>query len=152
MLTMTNYIYDYVLESAKVFNEFDQSSFINSASIALNKTDSNISLNFSGNHCTNMLSKTIAHINEIEIDSYAISEFITKILESGRVDSAKLTMKDISKYDSITLKPQYLTEAINDYKEVINGIASGKYTPEKVKSIYINSEDLQIEDSKLVFL
>lgn len=140
MLTMTSYIHDYALESAKVFNEFDQSSFINSAAIALNKAGSNISLTFSGNHCTNMLEKTIAHINEIEIDSYAISEFVSKILESGRVDSAKIMMKDIGKFESIVLKPQYLVEAVNDYKEVINGIASGKYTADKVKNFYVNSD------------
>lgn len=138
MLTMTNYLYDYVLESAKVFNEFDQSSFINSASIALNKDNVDISLSFSGNHCTDMLEKTLAHINTIEIDSYAISEFVAKILESGRVDSAKLTMKDISKFDTIILKPQYLTAEVRDYKEMIDGIASGKYNADHVKDFYIN--------------
>lgn len=138
MLTMSNYLNDYVVENAKFFNEFDRSSFINNASIALDKMGANFALSIKGNHYTHILEKTISHINNIEIDSYAISEFVSKILNSGRIDSAKLVMKNINKVDSIIMKPQYLTEAVIDYKEVINGIVSGKYNSDKVKDLYAN--------------
>lgn len=138
MLTTSSYIYDYVTETAKFFNEFDRSNFITNANIALDKMNTNISLSLKGNHYSNILEKTISHINEIEIDSYAVSEFVTKILGSGRIDSANLNMKDIAKNDPIVLKPQYLNEAVLEYKEVINGIASGKYTVDKIRDLYTN--------------
>ena len=80
----------------------------------------------------------MSHINEIELNSYAVAEFVNQILGSGRVESAKLTMKDITKVDNIIMKPQYLTEAVSIYKEGINGIASGKYDTDKIKDIYAN--------------
>lgn len=138
MLTMSSCLQDYVIENANFFNEFDKTNFINNAALALNKDTAKLSLSIKGNAYSHILEKTISHINEIEINSYAVSEFVTKILGSGRVESAKLTMRDITKVDNIVMKPQYLAEAVTTYKEIINGIASGKYDTDKIKSIYAN--------------
>ena len=142
MLTMTSYIQDYVVENAEVFNEFDRSNFIANAAIMLDKLSTNISLSVKGNQYSHLLDKTVSHINTIEIDSYAVSEFISKILNAGRINMiAGLYMKDISKMDTIAVKPQYLTEAILDYKETVNGIASGKYNEDKIRSLYNNIDN-----------
>lgn len=138
MLTMTSYIHDYVVENAKFFNEFDRSSFINNATLALDRSGLNTAISVRGNQYSTILEKTISHINEIEIDSYAISEFVSKILGSGRVESTKLTMNDINSTNEIIMKPQYLTEAVMEYKTVINNIATGKYDAGKVKGICDN--------------
>lgn len=138
MNNMKSYINDYIVENVKFFNEFDRSSFANNAVYALNKASVNSAIAVKGDHFSNMLEKTISHIGEIEIDSYAISEFITKILGSGRVESSKLSMKDIGDYDNITIKPQYLTEAVYTYKYTIDSIASGKYDANKVRSLCVN--------------
>ncbi len=137
MLSITSYLHDYIVENAEFFNEFDRSNFIANASLALDRASGELSrFGMHGSHYSNILNKTITHINDIEIDSYAIAEFVTKVLNSGRVDSAKLLMKDITEIDNIIIKPQYLTEAISNYKEVINGIASGKYDTSKIKNFY----------------
>lgn len=138
MLTMSSCLQDYIIENANFFNDFDKLNFINNASLALNKTDAKLSLSIKGNQYSHILEKTISHINDIEINSYAVAEFVNKILGSGRVESVKLTMKDITKIDNIVMKPQYLTEAVLNYKEVINGIESGKYDKDKIKNIYAN--------------
>ena len=135
---MSSCLQDYVIENANFFNEFDKTNFINNASLALNTGATKLAVSIKGNTYSNILEKTMSHINEIELNSYAVAEFVTKILGSGRVESAKLTMKDITKVDNIIIKPQYLTEAVSNYKEVINGIASGKYDTDKIRDIYAN--------------
>ena len=138
MLGMTSYLYDFVLENTRFFNEYDRSSFIANATVALNKAKADLSLSLNETKYSEMLAKSILHINKIEIDSYAISEFITKILNSGRVDSAKLSMIDLSNIQQITLKPQYLMEALNDFKSTINDIADGKFDIGDIKNKYAN--------------
>jgi hypothetical protein len=138
MLVTSSYLYDYVVENAEFFNEFDRSNFITNASFALTNKAADLSVSIKGNQYSHILEKTISHINEITIDSYAVSEFVTKILGSSRVDEANLTIPDISKPDLIVLKPQYLTEAVINYRDVINGIASGKYDTNDIKGFYAN--------------
>ena len=135
MNIMQSYINEFVVENAKFFTEFDRSSFVNNAVFTLNKTTLNSAVTIKGDRYTHILEKTISHINEIEIDSYAISEFVTKILGSGRVDSAKLTMKDIANPSVIVIKPQYLTEAVYEYRNTIDSIASGKCDANRVRGI-----------------
>ena len=135
---MTTYLHDYVIENAKFFNEFDRSSFITNASYALSDKVLDMSISLKGNQYSHILEKTMSHINEITIDTYAVSEFVTKILNSARVDSADIQVPDISKVDSIYLKPQYLNEALISYKEIINNIVTGKYSTSDVKNLYAN--------------
>lgn len=142
MLTMQNCLYDYILENAQFFNEFDRSNFISNASMVLNDFGTNLNLQVKGHSYSNILERSISHINIIEIESYAISEFVTKILNSGRIESAKLTMKDVTKLDKIIIKPQYLIDIITVYKETINGIASGKVTESDVRSSYVQADKL----------
>lgn len=147
MLPMTNYLHDYVIENAKFFNEFDRSSFITNASYALNDKVVDMSVSIKGNQYSHILEKTMSHINEITIDTYAVSEFVSNILNSAKVDAANIQIPDISKADIISLKPQYLTEAINNYREVINNIVTGKYGADNIKGLY-NSVDAYITTLK----
>lgn len=133
MLTTRSYIYDYVTEDARFFHAFDQANFISNAKVALGGALSNTTFSIQGNHYSHILEKTISHINDIELDTYAVSEFVSKILNSGRVDAAKLMMKDISNTESIITRPQYLTESILYYKEIIDGIVSGKIDSSKIR-------------------
>ena len=142
MVIMQNYLYDYILENAQFFNEFDRSNFISNASMALTDFSFDLALNVKADSYSGALERSVSHINNIEIESYAISEFVSKILNSGRIESAKLTMKDITKLDKITIRPQYLVEAINAYKVTINGIASGKVSANDVKSTYVQSDKI----------
>ena len=75
---------------------------------------------------TTLLESAIRNLNTIDVESYAMTEFMTKILGSSKVDRAGLMMKDITKNGKINVKMQYLKEAVNDLKYNINDLLSGK--------------------------
>lgn len=116
----------YVFDESEFFNEYDSSSFIMISNSVLNKKIADFLVFIKDTESTTLLESAIRNLNTIDVESYAMAEFMTKILGSSKVDRAGLMMKDITKNGKINVKMQYLKEAVNDLKYNINDLLSGK--------------------------
>ena len=116
----------YVFDESEFFNEYDSSSFIMISNSILNKKIADFLVFIKDTESTTLLESAIRNLNTIDVESYAMAEFMTKILGSSKVDRAGLMMKDITKNGKINVKMQYLKEAVNDLKYNINDLLSGK--------------------------
>ena len=116
----------YVFDESEFFNEYDSSSFIMISNSVLNKKIADFLVFIKDTESTTLLESAIRNLNTIDVESYAMTEFMTKILGSSKVDRAGLMMKDITKNGKINVKMQYLKEAVNDLKYNINDLLSGK--------------------------
>ena len=116
----------YVFDESEFFNEYDSSSFIMISNSVLNKKIADFLVFIKDTESTTLLESAIRNLNNIDVESYAMTEFMTKILGSSKVDRAGLMMKDITKNGKINVKMQYLKEAVNDLKYNINDLLSGK--------------------------
>ena len=116
----------YVFDESEFFNEYDSSSFIMISNSVLNKKIADFLVFIKDTESTTLLESAIRNLNTIDVESYVMAEFMTKILGSSKVDRAGLMMKDITKNGKINVKMQYLKEAVNDLKYNINDLLSGK--------------------------
>ena len=116
----------YVFDESEFFNEYDSSSFIMISNSVLNKKIADFLVFIKNTESTTLLESAIRNLNNIEVDSTAMTEFMTKILGSSKVDRSGLMMKDINNTGKINVKPQYLKEAVTDLKFNINDLLSGK--------------------------
>ena len=116
----------YVFDESEFFNEYDSSSFIMISNSVLNKKIADFLVSIKDTESTTLLESAIRNLNNIEVDSTAMTEFMTKILGSSKVDRSGLMMKDINNTGKINVKPQYLKEAVTDLKFNINDLLSGK--------------------------
>ena len=132
MLTMRNCEQEFLQEREEMFNEYDRSNFIANANVVLAKAQ-DFPIHVKSETLVNTLTKTIQGLSQIEIDSYAVSEFISNIGDSNRIDSAKIIMKDISVPETMVIKMQYMNEALSSYTSTIYAIKDGKISPDKAK-------------------
>ena len=116
----------YVFDESEFFNEYDSSSFIMISNSVLNKKIADFLVFIKNSESTTLLESAIRNLNNIDVDSTAMTEFITKVLGSTKVDRSGLMMKDITNTGKISVKPQYLKEAVTDLKMNINDLLSGK--------------------------
>ena len=122
----------YVFDESEFFNEYDSSSFIMISNSVLNKKIADFLVFIKDTESTTLLESAIRNLNTIDVESYAMTEFMTKILGSSKVDRAGLMMKDITKNGKIIVKMQYLKEAVNDLKYNINDLLGGKIDADSV--------------------
>ena len=132
MLTMRNCEQEFLQDREEMFNEYDRSNFIANANVVLAKVQ-DFPIYVKSETLVNTLTKTIQGLSQIEIDSYAVSEFISNIGESDRIDGAKIIMKDISIPETMVIKIQYMNEALSSYTSTIYAIKDGKISPGKAK-------------------
>ena len=125
-MSSLNLIDKYVYDVSEFFNEYDSSSFIMISNSVLNKKIADFLVFIKNTESTTLLEAAIKNLNNIEVDSTAMTEFMTKILGSSKVDRSGLMMKDINNTGKINVKPQYLKEAVTDLKFNINDLLSGK--------------------------
>ena len=102
----------YVFDESEFFNEYDSSSFIMISNSVLNKKIADFLVFIKNAESTTLLESAIRNLNNIDVDSAAITEFMTKVLGSTKVDRSGLMMKDITNTGKISVKPQYLKEAV----------------------------------------
>ena len=125
-MSSLNLIDKHIYDVSEFFNEYDSSSFIMISNSVLNKKIADFLVFIKNAESTTLLESAIRNLNTIDVESYAMTEFMTKILGSSKVDRAGLMMKDITKNGKINVKMQYLKEAVNDLKYNINDLLSGK--------------------------
>lgn len=122
----------YVFDESTFFNEYDSSSFIMISNSVLNKKIADFLVFIKNSESTILLESAIRNLNNIDVDSVAMTEFMTKVLGSTKVERSGLMMKDITNTGKIFVKPQYLKEAVTDLKININDLLSGKIDADNI--------------------
>lgn len=122
----------YVFDESTFFNEYDSSSFIMISNSVLNKKIADFLVFIKNSESTILLESAIRNLNNIDVDSVAMTEFMTKVLGSTKVERSGLMMKDITNTGKIFVKPQYLKEAVTNLKMNINDLLSGKIDADNI--------------------
>lgn len=126
MLTINSLARDLAEDTNDILFEYDKNSFNVNYAISLNRKVTNFIIeDIDKNLVLRVLQRSANYINDIEVDSYALSEFISSILNSDKVDAAKLRMIDLTAKDNVSFKPQYLTDAISDIRFNIDRYLNG---------------------------
>lgn len=122
----------YIFDESTFFNEYDSSSFIMISNSVLNKKIADFLVFIKNSESTILLESAIRNLNNIDVDSVAMAEFMTKVLGSTKVERSGLMMKDITNTGKIFVKPQYLKEAVTNLKMNINDLLSGKIDADNI--------------------
>lgn len=122
----------YVFDESTFFNEYDSSSFIMISNSVLNKKIADFLVFIKNSESTILLESAIRNLNNIDVDSVAMTEFMTKVLGSTKVERSGLMMKDITNTGKIFVKPQYLKESVTNLKMNINDLLSGKIDADNI--------------------
>lgn len=126
MLTINSLARDLAEDTNDILFEYDKNNFNVNYAISLNRKVSDFVIeHIDRDLVLRVLQRSANYINDIEVDSYALSEFISSILNSDKVDAAKLRMIDLTAKDNVSFKPQYLTDAISDVRFTINRYLNG---------------------------
>jgi hypothetical protein len=126
MLTINSLARDLAEDTNDILFEYDKNNFNVNYAISLNRKVSDFIIeHIDRDLVLRVLQRSANYINDIEVDSYVLSEFISSILNSDKVDAAKLRMIDLTTKDNVSFKPQYLTDAISDVRFTINRYLNG---------------------------
>ena len=142
MTTMRSLMDEYALESVGVFNEFDKTNFITNAKFSLGNGlftyghDSRFDIS----PITTSIAKAKEHLNSIEIDTFALSEFLPAVIRSEKIDRISYEMPDLAINALYNFKTQYLIEATNELRNQIELIASGNLEIKEVKLMVANED------------
>ena len=134
-------IHDYYIEDTRFFNDYDTNSFVSTANVALGKKIIDFSIFTNNMNYGKMLDRSLKYVNDITIDSFVISEFISKVLYTSKIEKSGIFIRDISGTATVIIKPQYLTEAVNFFKTNVAAVIDGKMTIDEIKKINANCDN-----------
>lgn len=132
------------------FNEYDRGNFISNSKYALRENVSQFYISLKSDYAALLLQNAEKYLAKISVDNYAVTEFINKILGSEEINTAGLSMIDVTKLDNTVIKTNYLRESIEFTSREAIKVIQGVYGTDKVKKLYAEMDSYTLSLKKRI--
>ena len=114
---------EFVLESTRLFKEYDKSNFIANAKYAITKKAQEVDMSYKFLNSSNMINKAIKNFSAISVNKSEIKAFVAKC-DLSVLAKSELYMRPIIT-DTAIFRPQYLNQYVMMVQGVIDKVLNG---------------------------